>query len=272
MSDPLLDFIDVPNYSLKPYQFPVDLYSVSPGIVKFQAKDETDANVGPEIALPLPQQLTFADAASYENADLGFLGAAFADGNISEATFNTLEKAIDQEGGLKELTRGLVTKVTGNRTRARVGATPNPNTRALFKQPNLRTHQFTFKMIPTRPEEVDIIKGIIETMRAELYPTAVGGSLGLLAEEPEFEIAYNLPNRFKITMWVGEKDDKYEVRPKILDSYLTAVQTAYNSSSNGILSDGKKMYWSEVDLSLTFLETRALYRSGTKPSVLGGGY
>ena len=272
MSDALLDFIDIPNYAAKPYQFPIDLYSVSPGIVKFQPIDENNIPIGSEVTLPLPQQLTFADAAAYENADLGFLGAAYADGKISEATFNTLEESMNNEGGMKELTRGLVTKVTGNRTRLRVGATPNPNTRALFKQPNLRTHQFTFKMIPTQSKEVGIIKDIIEAMRSELYPTATGGGGGLLAENAEFEIAYNLPNRFEITMWVGKEQSKYEVRPKILPCYLTAVQTSYNSSSSAVLSDGNEMYFSEVDMSLTFLEERALYKSGTAPSVLGGGY
>lgn len=273
----MVDFVsDLINGNVpgSPYQFPVDLYSVSPGIVKFQPINEFGGDVGSEVTLPLPQQLTFADAATYENADLGFLGAAYADGKISEASMNTLEKAMEEEGGLKELTRGLVTKVTGNRTRLRVGATPNPNTRALFKQPNLRTHQFSFKMIPTQPQEVDIIKNIIEAMRSELYPTSTGGSAGLsaLTGDAELEIAYNLPNRFEISMWVGAEQNKYLIEPKIMPCFLTAVQTSYNSSSNAVLSDGSTMYFSEVDLSLTFLEERAIYKSGTSPSVLGDGF
>ena len=127
-------------------------------------------------------------------------------------------------------------------------------------------------MIPTRSEEVDVIKNIVEAMRSELYPTATGGGGGLLSDNPDFEIAYNLPNRFEISMYVGKESAKYEVEPRILPCYLTAVQTAYNSSSNAVLSDGNKMYFSEVDMSLTVLEERALYKSGTAPSVLGGGY
>ena len=45
--------------------------------------------------------------------------------------------------------------------------------------------------------------------------------------------------------------------PKILTSYLTNLTTTYNSTTNAYHDDGQPV---EIDMSLTFQETRALTR------------
>jgi len=247
-------------------QYPSDLDTNSPGKIVFKVIDEDGNPAGDKISMPLPPALGFSDGASYENADLGFIGAEFADGNLTSATKKTLEDASNEQGGLQQLGKSLLVKVTGNRTKARAGATPNPNTRALFKQPNLRTYQFNFKMIPVDKDEAEKIAKIVKSFRKELYPTSVNGGTPdpFGGVDPGLQIAYNMPNRFKIEAYLG-RDAKYLIEPKFGPSFLTAVTTTYNSSSGAVFSDGgESVYFSEVDLALTFLEGKALYKGNVE--------
>ena len=59
-------------------------------------------------------------------------------------------------------------------------------------------------------------------------------------------------------MYYGEEPFITEVGTRIKPAYLTDLQTVYNSSSMGMHYDGN---FSEVDLSLTFLESKALSRT-----------
>ena len=240
-------------------QYPLKNDTVT-GLAKFKVVNSNGGIVGPTITMPLPAGLTFTDAAAYENAETGLVGNFIPSGG--EQTNQEQQATADNlslERGMK-ISTDLLTKVTGNRTRLALGKTPNPNTRALFKQVNLRTFQVAFKMMPTSEDEANNIKDIVKAFRAELYPESSGSG------GPNFEITYKFPNRFRIRFYLGTSEQgRFEVEPKLLDAYLTNVTVAYNSSSQAVMAQrGSGLNFSETDLNLTFLESKTLFGSDVR--------
>jgi hypothetical protein len=134
----------------------------------------------------------------------------------------------------------------GAAVRARNKAAPNPNTRALFKQVNLRSFQFTFKLIPENITDAENIPEIIKFFREEMYPedVAIGGLIA----------GYKFPKKFAITM-----THPGTTFPKIADCFLESFMTNYNPTNGAFLStDGSTGKPAEVDISMTFTEARTL--------------
>ena len=222
------------------------------GLAKFKVVNGLGSTTGVTITLPLPVNLTFTDGVAYENAELGMFANMFAPDPQGQETQETAD-AMTKEKGVR-ISTDILSKVTGNRTRAFLGKTPNPNTRALFKQVNLRTFQINYKMIPTSEREARDIKDIVKAFRQELYPESTGETDG------DLEIAYFFPNRFRIRFYLGNTEGRYEVEPKLLDAYLTNMTTSYNSTSQAVFSEaGGNFNFAETDISLTFLESKTLF-------------
>ena len=239
-------------------QYPLKNDTVT-GLGKFKVVDANGDDAGPIITMPMPAGLTFTDAASYENAETGILGNFIPSGG--EQTGQEEQAVGDNltKEGAKKLGKSILAKVTGNRSRLLLGETPNPNTRALFKQVNMRTFQVAYKMMPTSEDEANNIKDIVKAFRTELYPESTGSG------GPNFEIAYKFPNRFRIRFYLGTTDGRFEVEPKLLDAYLTNVTVAYNSSSQAVMAQrGSGLNFSETDLNLTFLESKTLFGSDVR--------
>lgn len=203
--------------------------------------------------LYLPVGLQIADKVEYENAQLGAIGAAL--GNVSDPN------AAASESNLGETATALVSAAVakfsdraGAAFRARSLTAPNPNTRALFKQVSLRQFQFTFKLIPTTESEAQSIPEIIKYFREEMYPENI-----LLGED--LALGYKFPNKFKIEFQTGGSN----ILTKISDCYLEAFQTNYNPSNAAFLQKGSgPSHFSEVDISLTFMEARTLSKADIK--------
>ena len=224
------------------------------GIAKIRSVDNTGFPAGPMITLPMPVGLQFSDASVYENAEMGMGGNLIGDPNADKILKSAAENMTVEEG--KRIGKDMLAKAGGNKARLGMGRTPNPNTRALFKQVNLRTFQLSYKMIPSSASEAESIEAIVEEFRKELYPQSTGETVG-----DNFELAYLFPNRFRIRFYLGNADDaRYEVKPKLLDAYLTNMTTQYNAAGGAVFAEkGKKLNFSETDISLTFLESRTLF-------------
>lgn len=72
---------------------------------------------------------------------------------------------------------------------------------------------------------------------------------------------YHFPQRFGIKMWLGNNKTitAKPIEPKIDYCYLTAMNTVYNSGTNAVMSSaGSQLGFAETDISLTFMETKAL--------------
>jgi len=213
--------------------------------------------------LYLPQSLSFSDKASYNAANLGLIGggveAAIQSGmGVGESLASFVEQLRNNPGPVAKVAANEVLSAVGGdqiaaAVRSQSKVTSNPNTRALFESVPLRSFTFTFKMIPHTIQEAQNIKEIISYFRKELYPEEIPfGQSGV-----DFSIGYKFPNKFKIQTFYGKGAQRKEVGIKIMPSYLTDVQTTFNSGTMGMHYDGS---FSEVDLSLSFMEAKALSR------------
>jgi len=244
-------------------------------------ENDIDRLSGSRVELYMPISITFPDGASYENTDLGIIGAigenALQGGNSIAGTFLDTVK-----GGLKTLAGGLtggqdgavgsvlvtellrnksgkfskpLSDVTGLSTRV----TPDPNSRVLFKGVTFREFSFQFKLIASSYEEAQQIEGLIKFLRSELYPEII--SSGDAFKSGSISLGKRYPNRFKISMRHGKGKDN-EVLNKIKPAYLRAVNTVYNGTQQSFhksRNNGKAKPF-EVDLTLSFQESIKLTR------------
>lgn len=240
--------------------YPEDLQKRFNGKVMFQTVNENGQSdlFGPIIQLPLPLGLSFADTASYENAELGAIGGVLADPDktLGNAASTYIGPAFRDQA--TKAVRDMAARIGGNRARATLGVTPNPNTRALFKQVNLREFQFTYKMIPQSDKEADAIRDIIKTFRQELYPTSTS------TQPDDFQTGYFFPMRWEAIFFLKENGafTETEELPRIKPAYLKAIQSTYNSGSSTMFVDPTKgkARFSEVDISLSFMESKTLFK------------
>lgn len=251
-------FVDT-NNEMKAQEatYPLDIEKRFTSKAEFRSVNESGSPDGNKITLPIPVGLTFGDTAAYENAELGGFGGAFADGTVIEAAKSYIGSDFKEQAS--KAVKDMAARVGGNRVRAKMGRTPNPNTRALFKQVNLRTFSFTYKMIPESDKEAKEIIKIIKFFRQELYPEPTGKSY------EDFQTGYFFPKRFQIKFYLLTGGALVETKdiPKIQPAYLSAITTAYNSGGSTMFIDPageNKARFSEVDLSLTFMESRTLFK------------
>lgn len=226
----------------------------------------------PYVSLYLPSAFQLADAVSYENFELGAMGAGIekgiksgatvggavlgglktsfeALGNIGQIAGSSLDITNDtaalvaatvaaKSGKIGEETKAAISSVTGTQL--------NPNARALFKSVPLRTFNFSFTMIPANADEANVIKAIVRHFREELYPTGL--------DMAGINYGYRFPNRFII-------ETRYKDRAipglKFLPAYLQSVNSVYNTQGMGMHEDGN---FSSTSITLSFTESKALMK------------
>jgi hypothetical protein len=217
-------------------------------VVMFKSK-KTDARNADYIVLPIPQSLQFSDSAAYNNSELGFGGAAILNAGKSESISDAFSNVMTQgRNSVPQNMRSLVgllgSKTLGGENRAAVGVatgtTLNKNIVTEFTGISTRQFSFQFKLIAVSNEESVIIRNMIDVFREGLYPE--GNSLQL---------------QYPPTWYINFKKNGADIEhiPKIFESYLTNLQTSYNDGMNMFHEDGSPV---EVDIQLTFIESRAL--------------
>lgn len=218
----------------------------------------------PNVTLYLPQAIVFNDGMEYDNnVQLGIVGAIGErsmnnGGSITEALTNAVAAGAGSFTDLfkdlptQDLARlalargaGYAGQLAGDVASSVTRTTINPNRRTLFRGVRSREFGFSFKMIANSAAEAQEIQDIISFFRREMYPQSVD-YLGISA-------GYKYPNPFRIDLKYGSA----RIGTRILNSYLGSMQTTYNQSSMGFHVDGQP---SEVDITLSFFEERALSR------------
>ena len=233
------------------------------GLAKQSNTKSSTEVAGARISLYLPLGLAFRDNVTYENFDLGAVGGAIAQGaGIASAMTDGIGSFIN---GLKGSGSAELAKLAGVTAAKSVlpaegaaaikiqgGVTLNPNSRIMFKQPNIREFAFAFKMIGRSAEEQDAINQIIKIFRTELYPSSIDAEIG----GQTISLGYNFPKKFQLSFEYdgGEIPGLAKVKP----CYLRDVSTTFNSSQMAMHKDGNFM---EVDMTLSFQETAALTQS-----------
>lgn len=220
------------------------------GTVRF-TPEEGDGEV---IEMYLPTSLQFGDKVEYENVGLGGVAASAIDyaqgGQEPTTTYSDNADFMNNNAlfklGVTQLVNAFSDRA-GAPARELTRVAPNPNTRAIFKQVNLRQFQMTFKLIPNSEQEAREIGNIIKEFRTNMYPEEIEGNYG-----------YTFPNRYKIeAFYDGISLENLKTEP----SYLESIMTNYNPSSHAFMKSGSgRGYFSEIDLSLSFIEGRTLKR------------
>lgn len=223
---------------------------------------------GSSVSLYLPLGLAFRDNVTYENFDLGATGAAMEAGlgfaesmvkgvgsfvsGITGSSGSDLAKLagiqLSSKFGSVAAEAAAVQKLSG-------GVTLNPNTRVLFKQPNIREFSFAFKFISRSAEEASEVNDLIRFLRTELYPDEITATTG----GQEISLGYRFPNKFNIRF--EYEGQEIPGLAKIKPCYLRDVSTTYNASQMAMHQDGNFM---EIDMTLSFQETAALVRQDIK--------
>lgn len=243
------------------------------GFLKSYKNESGGTRLG-SVTLPLQRSLTFADGVTYNEAELGIIGALPDAGEISmdNGRLGGAAKALGSQIAAKAAGLALGAGVgaaaakgpgflvgavaTGNladqagaaaTAASRVAVAPNQRTQ--FDRVNLRTFNFTFKMVARNRPEQQQIKNIVQFFREELYPEAIK------ITDDGLPFAYEFPNVFDIRI---ENKSKKEPAPKIQRCYLESVQTVYNATASGMY-DGEEFV--EVDIALSFKEITALDKS-----------
>ena len=220
--------------------------------------------LGRQISLYLPVGLQFRDTVSYDNMQLGGMGAAAEAGlkgggsavaAILEQTGKTISNAMSG-GGASDAAKLATTKIMGKFGDEISGAfksagqvTTNPNTRVLFKEVGLREFAFAFKFIATSAREAEEIKEIIKLFRTELYPENINVTVG----GSSVSVGYRFPNKFQLNI----EYDGEEVATRIKPCYLRDIGVTYNNTAMAMHSDGN---FQEIEMTLSFQETRTLNR------------
>lgn len=215
-----------------------------------------------------PPSINFADSASYNQFDMGTLGASMFSDNINQAASGNATGALDSAadkirglGGNSTIGNILASQILSNAGIGsgltdkakdiylqRRGKAINPNTVTQFTNTAIRNFSFTWKLMADNAKESNEIKKITEFFQENMYPDSDAGGL-LLTYPSKFRIFFMTPS--------GEND----YIPKISECYLTNTQTVFNASTNIFFDNGAP---SEVDLTVTFQETRALTRNDLK--------
>ena len=241
-----------------------------------KGKDFLSGNI---VELYMPISITFPDGASYENTDLGIVGAAGENAlksgaSIGGALIDSVKSGITNfaqglTGGagnavgsvmVTELLKnksGKFSKPLGDVSQLTTRLTPDPNSRVLFKGVTFREFSFQFKLIASSFDEAQQIEGLIKFFRSELYPESVSGAVA----GGNVAVGLRYPNRFQIQMKYGEGRNN-EVLNKIKPAYLRAVNTVYNGTQQSFHQsrNGGTAKPFEVDLTLTFQESLKLTR------------
>jgi hypothetical protein len=231
--------------------FPMSLRGkVAQGIshVRFKIDNHGEEVECDSINLFVPQGFSMPDSAVYGTMDLGNIGAVtdiLSDpSKLTEAGIAKLgPDGIALAASAGTMIGGKAAKVTGIAA-LKAGIAFNPHTETTFTNSNIRSFGFTFKLVSENKEEADAAAIIENIFRKYLYPDKAGVA------------SLKYPAKFNIGFYNGGKINKY--MPKIMETHLVNCTTTYNSTSNAFHDDGQPV---EVDVALTFQETKPLVRS-----------
>jgi hypothetical protein len=219
------------------------------------------------IMLPIPSGLSFGDSMEYGNINLGTLGSQAVKLMTKAGGPSAAATGVITESGLARAAAAAAIKAVGKRMKANndvidyaLKQVTAPNTRASFKNSNIRKFNFQFKMVGRTKDDVDAIKNITEIFQKYMYPEGD-------------DIILKYPPTWRVFFYDGNGNvNKYI--PGIYELYLTDLNTTLNLAASIFHDDGSPI---EVDITIGFEETKALTRQeivalrGSKDTS-GGGF
>ena len=234
--------------------FPANLgsnkLSAKNSIACFSARLKKEQEFSYNIYLPAPVGLSVSDQANYKTSDFGMTGAEekFGKDSLKQALTAVGIKGGKLFGGIVGVEDAQVEKVAG--------AIVNPNTNTTFGGSGVRSFSFQYKFIPESEDESNTVKQIIRRFKGLSY-----ASLASSDRENPASLVLTYPPIWQVkflTQTDGGSFSQNPFMPKIFDCYLTTVETNYNPNANVFFKGGAP---NEIDLTITYQETRALTRN-----------
>jgi hypothetical protein len=273
------------------------------GINYSQKLRNSKTNKG-SVELFLPQSIQIADKIDYTQPELGMLGGAAFMGARAAAMGANVGVGTMMDAGSKMVGQTLGALFNGNlgntatslavqraaqkasmpevagAVASATGIAVNPNKRNILNGIALRSFRFTFKLIPRTAEESQRIKDIIYFFRKNMYPSLTddskifnGDDEGIGATTAGNEIlnfegmsaGLEYPCKWEIDMYyLGEGvygETWTKIGTEILPCFLESFEAVYNPNTMAFHTDGSPQ---EVDISLTFVEERAMNATDIK--------
>ena len=200
-----------------------------------------------DICLYQPVGIAVSDGANYQNFDLGNIQSGLdfaknvASGNRTNVSgSDVLAAALIAKNSLSGKESGFNIR---SKAALAAGVATNPYTRTTFETVNIRTFNFSFKLVAESEDDAKTAKGIERSFRKFLYPKRAGA------------LALAYPPLFRIEFYSNGEINPY--MPNIKPCYLTSLESTFNETANTFHKDGSPI---EVNLSLGFQEERALLR------------
>ena len=253
--------------------YPPELLTHDVPMVEFTANYNDVQEKSATIYLPCPGNLSTNDSAAYGSADLkasrqamDVINSTVKSGASGSGAIDTIKK---MAGGGVDAMKGIIGEnsaakmdiltalstdvpVVGEVLAYDKKVLMNPNTVTTFSSNGIRQYSYSFKLIPRSVSEADDIKSIINTFRKFTYASTKGdsGKSFVINYPPIWSI------RYLIKVGGKQTENPYIARP--FACYLTSVNTTYNGTAgSSYYVNGAPI---EVDLQLSFQETRALFK------------
>lgn len=238
----------------EPLQFPLDLtvgeggkYFMSLRFVKYvktaimEQKFVVDQG---NILLPIPNNLNEVTSLTYSNESLGPLMGSAVEGSqqggnlglnnfVFGASVAAAQTAAATAGGQQLI--GAASAISG--------VAVNPFFTAVFKNPDFRSHTFTWKLFPKNEDESEVIKRIIETIKYHILP-GISNTSGVLFEYPEMLLVKLHPN----------DEYTYKFKPCVVKSFTAN----YAPSGKPSFYSGPKAAPTAVEISIQLQEIEYL--------------
>ena len=257
------------------HQYPSTIGQEVQHWVEFSAYDFKSKAQTLSIALYIPgDALSTSYKSEYESTSMGLTGetarkaiSRVGAGGFNADTIGTILKdtitAGKSEGGkvaMIEFAKGADTKITGAKAimEKELGAVLNPYIVAAYKGPSdMRTHDFTFQMLPQSIAESKSCVRIATAFKTAMLPSHSGGNS---INAPSMLFGY--PDEFEIVYTVnGQEMPKTSMNPmfNIGRSVLTACDLDFATESTALFFEDTQ-YPVSISMKLSFMELEVLHR------------
>lgn len=154
------------------------------------------------IRLPVPNQLSDNQQVNFEQAaasspavgagiEQGLRGGSGFTGSIASGVMANLGARAEQAAG------AIAGSLTGASTGEMLqlgGLAQNPFLTVLFKSPNFKKHQFSWKLAPNNAQESNTIRDIVNTFKSNMLPAMAPNAGGTLLTYPNIAIISLYPD------------------------------------------------------------------------------
>ena len=234
---PNVDNEDIPYVFFKARPYETAIKRVERG----SADPETEQT----FRIAMSPQLTSSDSFNYESTSLLKTQAlaSLANGDIGDSVEAAIGAALARfvPDGIQQSTQLLS------------GKSINPKEELLFKNPNLRSHTFTFNLFAKSESEAQTIVNIVREFRRIAYPDTTTTPIGDGNVATFFQFPYQFAIGIHPQPQTGMAGNGF---PPIPAAVCTSVETNFAGGGRTVLTKGN--YFQAIDLTLTFQDIRVM--------------